>query len=327
MGASPSPKAMAMPTSWQTFGVTNLPAELPQGQAKEPGPEDILESWLDNVKDAGRARHTVTFPTGDWFLGAGDGSVGRYYDGPAGGALIMKGSPADSDEKLRPPEVEMMSSDTGPDAGKGQATEQQAEQPESEQKSFDNNSPSGVRNIPWGAYGGELQLLEDHRSQSIRFSDLTDSSNYVCRGDEYGDGPHNGPAPTVHYNHPQIELDRPQGWVHVHLEDKAAGPVPHVLWDAVYDMGGTEVLKANAPEMWGKRPKMEVLCPPKHGPPHWYELTISKEGDVRRRPSMMQDFLGSQVITAYRPDHDPQLDAFSVDLDKSDAGQSKAKFL
>jgi len=120
--------------------------------------------------------------------------------------------------------------------------------------------------------------------------------------------------------HPQFELSSPQHLVHVHLEDKTAGPAPRVLWDAVYDMGGTEVLKGNAKalEDGSVRPDMEMICPPRNGPPHWYELTISKEKHWgRSRPQMMQDFLASQVITAYRPDHDPALNAFKVKNDPS----------
>ena len=73
-----------------------------------------------------------------------------------------------------------------------------------------------------------------------------------------------------------------------------------MLWDAAYDMGGTELLKAAAPAMWGTRPNMELFCPPRHGPPHWYELTISRAQNAKRRPEMMQDFIASQVVSAYR---------------------------
>ncbi|CAE7423420.1 TTL4 [Symbiodinium natans] len=36
----------------------------------------------------------------------------------------------------------------------------------------------------------------------------------------------------------------------------------------------------------------------------------------------MQDFIASQVITAYRPDHDPKLDAFSMDVSAGNSGKA-----
>eukprot|EP00434_Breviolum_minutum_P033517 symbB.v1.2.029661.t1/scaffold3276.1/size59877/7 len=88
------------------------------------------------------------------------------------------------------------------------------------------------------------------------------------------------------------------------------------------------VLKSTAAAMWGTRPNMELFCPPRHGPPHWFELTISREANAKRRPEMMQDFIASQVISAYRPDQDPQLDAFSMAVDAGNTAEAaKVSFL
>jgi len=312
------------------------------------------ELWMRDVESAGRLKRTVTFPVGDWFLGVGDGGIGRDKDNPAEGALIMKGSLSDFDEQDRPPKWETMSSDTqekgifdgmqGGDATKVSASPEATlsklgldpnsdefkETHEPPSGGWTNNARSGVTALPRSGYGGELQLLEDFRSQTIRFSDLTDTSRFSCQHSAWGPGP-GGPAPmpTLQgYPHPQIELDHPESFVHVHLEDRSAGPTPHVLWDAAYDMGGTEVLKSTAAAMWGTRPNMELFCPPRHGPPHWFELTISREANAKRRPEMMQDFIASQVISAYRPDQDPQLDAFSMAVDAGNTAEAaKVSFL
>eukprot|EP00435_Cladocopium_sp_Y103_P066976 s575_g29.t1 len=312
------------------------------------------ELWLRDVESAGRLKRLVTFPVGDWFLGVGDGGIGRDKDNPAEGALIMKGSLSDFDENARPPKWETMSADTEDkgmfamegqgDQGKGalaheadvsklgldKGSDEYKETHEPPAGGWTDNARSGVSHLPRAGYGGELQLLEDFRSQTIRFSDLTDTSRFSCQHSAWGPGPGGpGPVPTLQgYPHPQIELDHPESFVHIHLEDKSAGPTPHVLWDAAYDMGGTEVLKSTAPAMWGTRPNMELFCPPKHGPPHWFELTISREANARRRPFMMQDFIASQVLSAYRPDQDPQLDAFSMAVDSGIAANAaKVSFL
>mmetsp|Transcript_24289 Transcript_24289/g.45954 ORF Transcript_24289/g.45954 Transcript_24289/m.45954 type:complete len:351 (-) Transcript_24289:38-1090(-) len=302
-----------------------------------------IQRWLDDVKSAGRLKRTVTFPVGEWFLGVGDGGIGRDKDNPAGGALILKGSMSDFDEDARPSKYETMSSDTQDQAnldalqgdgaarkvvlgnlGLNPSSEEFKETHEPPRGGWTNNARAGVASLPKAGYDGELQLLEDHRSEAIHFSDLTDSSRFSCQQAAWGPGPGGpGQASTLKgYPHPQIELDHPESFVHVHLEDKTAGPTPRVLWDAAYDMGGTEVLKSTAAAMWGQRPNMELICPPKNGPPHWLELTLSREANARRRPYMMQDFIASQVITAYRSDHDPQLDAFSLDVDKENSGEA-----
>ncbi|CAJ1372769.1 unnamed protein product [Effrenium voratum] len=312
--------------------------------------------WLNDVQTPGRLKRTVVFPVGDWFLGVGDGGIGRDKDNPAGGALIMKGSLSDFDEEDRPPKWDTMTDDTEDKALQAFGAQSQGDpgqtKPKVDKKAqkkaalgklgldpsseefkqshepppggWTNNARAGVTRLPMVGYGGELQLLEDFRSQTIRFSDLTDSSRFSCQQSAWGPGPGGpGPVPTQQgYPHPQIELDHPESYVHVHLEDRAAGPVPHVLWDAAYDMGGTEVLKSAATAMWGTRPNMELFCPPKHGPPHWFELTISRMANARRRPYMMQDFIASQVISAYRPDHDPQLDAFSMAVDQGNSAEA-----
>mmetsp|Transcript_2150 Transcript_2150/g.4334 ORF Transcript_2150/g.4334 Transcript_2150/m.4334 type:complete len:161 (-) Transcript_2150:73-555(-) len=152
--------------------------------------------------------------------------------------------------------------------------------------------------------------MEDYRSPSLLFSDLSDASRFACRAGPPAPG---GAAETT-AQHPQLELSRPHHKVHVHLEDKAAGPTSHVLWDGIYDMGGTEVLKASAPALGGLRPAFEKICPPVDGPPHWYELTVSDQGVRGMRPRMLENFAGLQVLESYTPDHDPELGAFSVDL-------------
>lgn len=266
--------------------------------------------WLNNMTGAGQSKNEVTFPIGDWFLGVGDGSVGRGDVWPAGGALIMKGSPADLDSEMRPPLYPKMHDVTSEE-------QEQLWHPPGQPEPVDYaiEPAGGVRRIPETAYGGELQLLEDFRSQTVRWSDLTDSGRWTC---PQGPGP--GTSPVAGKQHPQVELNQPAHLVHVHLDDKSAGPFGRTLWDAIYDMGGTEVLKATAQAKGGSRPRMELICPPRHGPPHWYELTITKAGPRAhgwgRRRSMIQDFLGSQVISSYRPDHDPQISAFTENLDK-----------
>jgi len=344
--ASPSHKNTPTPTT-PTAAVKPNSSNTPPGTGQSaPGVfgDSRNERWLSEVKSAGRIKRTVTFPVGDWFLGVGDGGIGRDKDNPAGGALIMKGSLSDFDENDRPPQWETMTSatqdqDEAAFLGEGDAAQTKVDRKDDKKAlgslgldpssdefkqshepppgGWTNNARAGVQPLPERGYGGELQLLEDHRSQTLTFSDLTDSSRFTCQQNAWGPGPGGpAPAPTLKgYPHPQLELDHPEGFVHVHLEDKSAGPTPHVLWDAAYDMGGTEVLKAAAAAMWGQRPNMELICPPKNGPPHWFELTLSRESNARRRPYMMQDFIASQVISAYRPDHDPQLDAFSLAMD------------
>lgn len=235
----------------------------------------------------------------------------------------------------------------------------------------------GIRQLPRAGYGGELQILEDHRSSTLVYSDLTDSSRFTCVN-----GPKPGERPVTN-EHPVLQFKAPQHRVRVHLEDMAAGPGGRVLWDAVYDLGGTETLKYAAKPLGGLRPNMELLCPPLVGPPHWYVLRASAEpvpvpppppprrrrqkpqkpqsgaiasefigegtasqpmkgvrcqllrmaGEVglkvpdaermkkafcppppeprplslpapRRRP--LEDFIGEQLLTTYRPDQDPQ---------------------
>lgn len=111
--------------------------------------------------------------------------------------------------------------------------------------------------------------------------------------------------------HPQLEFQRPHRKVHVHLEDKAAEyPAGRVLWDADYDMGGTEVLKSAAKPLGGTHQEFHPLCPPKEGPAHWYELTVSRVGPKGFKPNpnrALEDFLGSQIVSTYRPDQDPEL--------------------
>merc|ERR1711884_302185 len=145
--------------------------------------------------------------------------------------------------------------------------------------------------------------MEDHRSTSLVYSDLTDSSRWSCPRPPVGAGPR---ATAEGDMHPALQFSSPLQRVHVHLKDMAAGPTGHVLWDATYDLGGTESLKSSATSLGGSRPEFELFCPPLSGPPHWYELTVTKA----RRPGatrLLEDFVGSQVLTAYRPEHDPEV--------------------
>jgi hypothetical protein len=244
----------------------------------------------------------ATFPVGDWFLGPGDGSVGRSAEKPPAGRL-----PDPSSGQVAQPTEELQASKGASDDSTGGSTPNAAEQA----------AAAGVtlKKLPDAGYGydGELQLLEDHRSPSLTFSDLTDSARFACL-----EGPKGGEIRETANEHPQLEFNRPHQRVHVHLEDKASGPAGRVLWDGIYDMGGTEVLKASAQSLGGSRPQFEKICPPLHGPPHWYELTVSQEGRVPgARFRMMEGFIGSQLVESYRPDHDPELGAFMSKMSAS----------
>eukprot|EP00747_Dinoflagellata_sp_TGD_P168407 gnl/TRDRNA2_/TRDRNA2_194716_c0_seq1.p1 gnl/TRDRNA2_/TRDRNA2_194716_c0~~gnl/TRDRNA2_/TRDRNA2_194716_c0_seq1.p1 ORF type:complete len:283 (+),score=31.77 gnl/TRDRNA2_/TRDRNA2_194716_c0_seq1:129-851(+) len=177
-------------------------------------------------------------------------------------------------------------------------------------------------------YDGELQLLEDYRSPSITFSDLTDTGRFTCSGgmfrrksgklglvgEEVNVAEFARPPLKGTLQHPQLEFDRPHHRIHVHLEDKAAGLSGRTLWDATYDLKGTESLKAFVPaEKGGGVRDFNAICPPLTGPPHWYELTVTRAGRPGVSSRMMEDFIGSQVIESYRPDHDPLLSAFSTE--------------
>merc|ERR1712096_546062 len=116
-------------------------------------------------------------------------------------------------------------------------------------------------------YAGELQLMSLYKSSSILFADITDSLRFTCwKGAES--------APVDPVNHPIIEFDRPQHLIRVHMEDRMTG---RVLWDAVYNLHGTEELKSNAPPITGRRPAFWTICPPRDDPPHSYQLWVTKE--------------------------------------------------
>lgn len=179
-------------------------------------------------------------------------------------------------------------------------------------------------------YNGELAIVEDFRTPSIRFSDLTDSWRWTC----WNQGPVeraplspdlDAPPPQVAATkpiapkgtHPQLEFNAPHQKVHVHLEDKSAEyPSGRVLWDADYDMGGTEYLKPKAKAIGGAVKEFHPMCPPKKGPAHWYELTVTRDDPTHhsewppQRP--IEDFLGAQTVTTYRPDQDPEQTLFIV---------------
>mmetsp|Transcript_130382 Transcript_130382/g.260096 ORF Transcript_130382/g.260096 Transcript_130382/m.260096 type:complete len:275 (-) Transcript_130382:84-908(-) len=253
---------------------------------------ETTDNTGDDVNEA-EPRQFATFPVGDWFLGPGDGGVGRSTEKPPAG-------------RLPDPNSGQVAQPTEESAAKGFSEESNGSTPSAAEQA----AAAGVKlkKLPDPGYGynGELQLLEDHRSASLTFSDLTDSARFACL-----EGPKGGEARETADEHPQLEFNRPHQFVHVHLEDKAAGPAGRVLWDGIYDMGGTEVLKASAEPLGGSRPQFEKICPPLHGPPHWYELTVSQENRVPgARFRMMEGFIGSQVVESYRPDHDPELDAF-----------------
>lgn len=131
--------------------------------------------------------------------------------------------------------------------------------------------------------GPGLQVFQDYRSPSIRFSDITDMSRFLCKAD----------------GHPRLEFDVPHHEVHVRLADRTG--VERVLWDADYDLGGTEVLKATAPAVGGEQPEFQGFCPP-GGAPHWFELTVTR-GRGSYHHAAMEDFIGSQVLESYTPDH------------------------
>lgn len=193
-------------------------------------------------------------------------------------------------------------------------------------------------------YGGELQIVEDHRSESILFSDLTDNWNFTCweKGPvkraptpleeppaETGFKPKwpSMPVPQMFApRHPQLEFNYPHRKVHVHLEDRSAEyPSGRVLWDADYDMGGTETLKGRAKPLGGEQQEFQYLCPPLKGPAHWYELTVTrrppKGDDIRRNPHhAVEDFIGSQIVTTYRPDQDPEMLLFGEQAKEEGGG-------
>merc|ERR1719171_3236625 len=78
--------------------------------------------------------------------------------------------------------------------------------------------------------------------------------------------------------HPQLEFKTRHGKVHVHLEDNSMEyPSGRVLWDATYNLGGTNVLKGHAKPLGGDVQKFHPMCPPKKGPAHWYTLTVTRE--------------------------------------------------
>lgn len=186
-------------------------------------------------------------------------------------------------------------------------------------------------------YNGELQIVEDFRTPSIQFSDLTDSWRWTCWNQ--GPVPHaqtptdlDAPPPQVPATqalypdqHPQLEFDAPHQKVHVHLEDKSAEyPSGRVLWDADYDMGGTEYLKGKAKALGGAVQNFHPMCPPKKGPAHWYELTVVRDDPTHHsewpplRP--IEDFIGAQTVTTYRPDQDPEQTLFIVPPRKETTG-------
>ncbi|CAE7936620.1 unnamed protein product, partial [Symbiodinium necroappetens] len=203
--ASSSQKNTPTPTA-----VNPSPSNDPGTGQSAPGVfgDSRNERWLNEVKSAGRIKRTVTFPVGDWFLGVGDGGIGRDKDNPAGGALIKKGSLSDFDENDRPPQWETMTSATqdqdeaaflGEGAsqtkvdrkddkkamlgslGLDPSSDQFKQSHEPPPGGWTNNARAGVQPLPERGYGGELQLLEDHRSQTLTFSDLTDSSRFTCQ--------------------------------------------------------------------------------------------------------------------------------------------------
>lgn len=194
-------------------------------------------------------------------------------------------------------------------------------------------------------YDGELQIVEDFRTPSMTFSDLTDSWRWTCwkngpktrepssldSPDGSGPGKSAGAAPKMPKvpweakpQHPQLEFSHPHQKVHVHLEDKAAEyPTGRVLWDADYDMGGTEVLKGRAKPMGGNMQEFHPLCPPRKGPAHWYELTVTRKvaDSQERSPNHdVEDFIGSQVVTTYRPDQDPDMRLFGNNAPVQEGG-------
>jgi len=195
-----------------------------------------------------------------------------------------------------------------------------------------------------GNYGGELQIVEDFRSPGMTFSDLTDSWNFTCWKtgpvkreptplepvEESGEGDQGAsqaenpmsaagwPFGQMGGRHPQLEFSSAHHKVHVHLEDKSAEyPSGRVLWDADYDMGGTEVLKGYAKAIGGEQQEFHPLCPPLKGPAHWYELTVTRRPPkgtaVRLNPHHgIEDFIGSQVVSTFRPDQDPEQSLFGA---------------
>jgi len=163
---------------------------------------------------------------------------------------------------------------------------------------FPNGFPSMMERK---GYGGELQLIEEYRTPSLLFSDLTNSALWTCSADI-----------KTKNEHPQLEFRYPNHKIHVHLEDKADPSSGKVIWDAIYDIGGTEYLRGTAKPLGGTKPEFEKICPSQIGPPHWYELTVSRQGPAGAKPHMVQDFIAAQVVSAYRPDHDPELTALEL---------------
>lgn len=233
-----------------------------------------------------------------------------------------------TDPRQSPPSHAASSFTTAQPASGGSSQQADGEQPQQQAK-----EPTD--------YGGELQIMEDYRSPSVTFSDLTDNYNFTC----WKDGPVKRqltplePAPPkssllsglkvpkmpweAEARHPQLEFAFPHHKVHVHLEDRAPEyPSGRVLWDADYDMGGTEVLKGRAKALGGDQPVFHPFCPPVKGPAHWYELTVTRaapKGTKLNPHHSVEDFLGSQVVTTYRPDQDPEMRLFG-DQPKQEGG-------
>lgn len=309
----------------------------------------------------------VTYPVGDWFLGTNDGGLGGMpgRDGDDEG-LSWNEKEVKTRRKLlalgiKPKEASIM--DRAQEKFSAWWNEREenvlkvpsaAEIKQARDDAYD-LTPAQRRvetDLGWAyalpdpddGYAGELQLMEDHRSQSLVYSDLTDNTRWVCRGGPTPDSrkPPYEPPPVKMKEpgalkklaafltgteakpkpaewpvepggeHPVLQFREPQQKIHVHLEDMAA-PGKKVLWDAVYDLGGQETLKYGLPPEPGPAsllPNFHLICPPRVGPPHWYELTVSKVRSGAGRPHMLDDFVASQTISAYRPDQEPEVIAF-----------------
>lgn len=298
-----------------------------------PGDDDDAAGQDDTAAPGPMPPTPLPFEVGDWFLGAGDGGAGRLnekrkppprffveqmpqvpakwlkkagYDPATDGWPEVTPTALDASDEGAESDAET-GADNDPGAG-SDADFADDQEPTSyiPTPGVPNPSPyaSYFPSVPPGdvGYNGELQLMEDHRSPTIAYSDLTDTSRWTCSYGPTKMRPDAGPD-----FHPQLEFTKPQRIVHVHLEDKADGPAPRVMWDAIYDMGGTEWLKPDAEALGGKRPTMELFCPPYIGPPHWYELTVSREGMPGVHPHMIEEHLGTQILSSYTPDHDPMV--------------------
>ena len=188
-------------------------------------------------------------------------------------------------------------------------------------------------------YGdGELQIMTDHLSNSIIRTDINNSRKFSCwkslRSLPVRDGSGLDKNLMVH---PSITFAKPQTEVHVRLEDPYSG---ELLWDADYNLRGTQTLTPHALPTGGQKLEFSSICP-NHldstdgngnspGGVHQYFLHVSRNGLYTDRVAAEHpgNFIGSGIFTAYTSGNDPRLLGNSAGSTAAeDAGAGKATFV